>query len=131
MDAHTVRDAMQRGELSEEEAYFVLRFAGRMGYKRAMNRLGSPLKTIRQWVIWIGGWEIPDLMQWDMGKPAWQIGRDPTPVSLLGHRATFYGWGWQVKVASGWLVYAKPYGLFWSPNGTPSDPRAIRIIRVH
>jgi hypothetical protein len=127
--SHTVADAMARRELTEEEAYFVLRFAGHYGYKNTMDRFHSPLKRLRKWFVWVGGWEEPELSQWDRGEPAWKLSRDPMPFSLFGHRVTFYGWGWSAKVGKGWLVWSRSSGLYWSPNGTPSHPDVIRIAR--
>lgn len=135
---HSVEAALARGELSEEEAFFVLRFAGRLGYERAMRRLYGPWHTWRKWLLWVGGWEHPALSQWDRGVPAWEVfvrrnGRwriaDPTPFSLFGHRVTCYGWGWQVKCFKGYLVWvgrreAAKWRLYWSPNGTPWHDRA-------
>ncbi len=64
------------------------------------------LKRLRQWVLWLGGYERSD-GTWD------RSGGDPTPVSVLGHRATYYGWGFQVRTAYGWLV------VVWRVNGKP------------
>ena len=154
--SHTVRAAMEYSELSEEEAYFLLRFAGRVGYERAIRRLsGKPLHQWRRWLIWIGGWENPELTRWDRGKRAWEpvrewLGRlewaSPYPISLFGHRITFFGsrasgnpfaLGWfQVKSkflrgVITWYPYreagdARPT-LYWSPDGTPSHGRAIAL----
>jgi hypothetical protein len=43
-----------------------------------------------------------------------------TPVSLLGHRITFYGWGWQVRLRGGYLVKSKG-AVYFSHNGTSDD----------
>lgn len=140
MESHDTTSAMRRGELEEEEAYFVLRFAGRLGYRAAMRRLTSPTKRLRQWFIWFGGWETPELCQWDMGWPAWKLRldsgawRSPTPVSILGHRATWYGWGGQARMFGGLLTVSwRPssssgWRLYWSPDGTPDNPGAKCII---
>lgn len=128
--AHTVKAALERGELTEEEAYFVLRFAGRRGYTSTMRALTPWPKRLRKWFIWLGGWESPELCQWDLGWPQWRIRGSPTPVSVLGGWATFYGWGAQVGVAGGLLVWsARPsssagWRLYWSPDGTPGHARA-------
>lgn len=138
-DSHNVAAAMARGELDEEEAYYVLRFAGRFGYREAMRRLDpkGPLSRARRWLVWIGGWESPELCRWDRGWPAWRTDADPTPVSLLGHLVTFYGWGAELRVAGGHLVYTRRDGhLYWSPDATPSHsgvvefwPRRERDVR--
>ena len=39
MSEHSIAAAMARGELTEEEAYFVLRFAGHQGYDKAIRKL--------------------------------------------------------------------------------------------
>jgi len=105
LEPQNVQAAMARGELSEAEAYFVLRFAGRHGYNKAMARMDFSrlplLRRARKWFVWFGGWEVPELSQWDSGRSAWEIRkggrwRDPFPLSLFGHRVTFF---------SGWFEY--------------------------
>lgn len=130
--SHTIAEAMKRGELDEEEAYFILRFAGHHGYREAIRRLTPEgrLWHARRWLIWFGGWERPHLIQWDAGKPAFEMKGDPTPVGLFGHRFTHYGWGWQLRTRTGFLVYsrARPNRdaeFYWSPDGTPSHPGAV------
>jgi hypothetical protein len=134
---------MSRGELTDEEAFFVLRYAGRMGYRRAIKRLspGYPWQQWREKVVWFGGWESSELTQWDRGAPAWRIRsrceytgkvrwHDPFPLRLF-NRLTFFGWGWQLRIRRGYLCFSKTYAyeafpdkLFWSPDGTPQNPRA-------
>ena len=143
MSAHTIQAAMWRGELTEEEAYFILRFAGRMGYSKAIKRLSNPIKNIRQWFIWIGGWEYSELSQWDRGKPAWQPieerqGKkrlqDPTPISLFGHTITVFDRWFEIKCFGGSLNVMFPnyhnadHWVYWSPNGTPQHPDAKVLI---
>lgn len=141
-EPHTVEAAMTRGELTEDEAYFVLRFAGRVGYDRAIKRLaGRPLHRLRKWLVWFGGWENPELSQWDRGKPAWELRRtneftgksrwaDPFPLALFGHRIAFFGWGAQARVRRGYVTLSRGRAkgrlskLYWSPDGTPQHPRA-------
>jgi hypothetical protein len=90
-----------------------LKFNGEYWY-----RAPALLKRIQQWAIWVGGWEKP-------GGLGWRFNGSPTPVSVLGHRLTVYGWGFQVRVPSGLLVVTWPHGsetswrAFVSPNGTP------------
>lgn len=141
--SHTIEAALRREELTEEEAYFVLRFAGRIGYGEAIKRLDGqgPLRRLRKWLFWIGGWETARLSQWDRGKKKWEIfGRDHrtnrlkvnglTPLSLFGHRITFFGWGVQVKWGRGYVTLSSDHAdsgltkLYWSPNGTPGHERA-------
>jgi hypothetical protein len=133
---HTIAEAMARGELDEEEAYFILRFAGHYGYKESIERMkGNPLKRARRWLAWIGGWETPELLQWDEGWPAMRPFRvvdgkvklnGPTPVSLFGHRVTIQHFGFYMRVGGGYLCfYNDPKRIFWSPNATDHHPDTI------
>lgn len=131
---HTIKDAMDRGELDEEEAFFVLRFAGRHGYKEAMRRLDTRSRAtrLRRWFVTFSGWERPHLMQWDSGAPAFEAKGDPTPVSLFGRRFVFFGRFEEMRVAGGWLVFSRSKcdggtRLYWSPDGTPQHARAVHI----
>lgn len=140
MTPHTIQAAMDRGELSEEEAYFVLRFAGRIGYSKTMRRLRHPIKRIREWLIRTG-YETPELCQWDLGWPAWKWEKGPFPLSFLGSRVVINGpdnnkwiefrvnggrfmiswnrtWDHNEKEKTWWSVY-------WSANGTPWDKRSV------
>lgn len=81
------------------------------------------LERIATWIIWIGGWRV------FRERPV--FGRRKlsylTPISLLGHRVTFFDWGAQVRVPSGdHLVVVwrsghidTPY-VYVSADGTPS-----------
>ncbi len=141
--SHDIKAAMERGELTEEEAFFVLRFAGNLGYDRAIRRMKNPLKVLRRWFVWIGGWETAELSQWDRGKKPWELFgscgslkgpkryiKSPFSVSLFGRRITCFGWGIQVKTRRGYLCASSDYAgglptkLYWSPNGTPGHPEA-------
>lgn len=75
---HTIPVAIALSGLSEDELYFIIRFAGNLGYDEAIARLNpAPWhKKLRRKIIWVGGWEMPQLMQWDEGCSAWQIYRD-------------------------------------------------------
>ena len=133
---HTIPAALEVTGLTEDEAYFILRFAGRVGYMKAIARLdGRPLHQLRKWFVWIGGWEHSALSQWDRGKPAWEpIGekgqwRSPTPISFFGHTITIYGRSFDVRIFSNTLVIHKPdhlggWGVYFSPDSTPSHPQA-------
>ena len=60
-------------------------------------------RHIFEWFVWVGG--------------------HPTPVSLFGHRVTFFGWGVQVQIGGGYLVRVTRggwRGMYWSPDGTPT-----------
>lgn len=130
-EPHTLDAVLRRGELTEEEIYFVLRLAGHLGYDKAIERLEGP-RALRHWLIWTGGWEPGLLSQWDQGRPTWEIFRNgrlqsPTPVSLFGHRITFHREWIDVRVAGGYLHIA-PGKVYWSPNATPGHPEAIHFV---
>jgi hypothetical protein len=84
----------------------------------------SAWKRVRRWFVWVGGWERANGEGWQFRTP--YLGRhlwhSPTPVSVFGHRATFYGHWLQVRVSSGWLVvnFRERYA-FISANGTPNQ----------
>jgi len=74
------------------------------------------LSRIATWLVWVGGSSLSS----------------PTPVSLFGHRATFYGWGAQVRLPGGDLLVVSwcgspptdwwrtaPRQVYVSPSGTP------------
>lgn len=138
-EPQTTEAALKRGEITDNEAYFLLRFAGRMGYDDAMRRLTPWPRRLRKWFVWFGGWEVPELMQWDRGMPAWEIRREdgtirsPTPVSLF-KRLTIYDaprapWV-QLRCFGGYLTVSlvssssEGWRAYWSPNGTPGHERA-------
>ena len=125
---HNINAAMKRQELTEEEAYFVLRFAGQIGYHKAIRRLkGRWLHHIRRWVVWFGGWESAELLQWDEGWPRWhfrtimghhRIG--PWPMALFGHRIVLFGHWMQWRWGGGYMTLdLRLRYCYWSPNGTP------------
>lgn len=112
-------------------------------------------KRVRRWFIWFGGWErynpdgsdswqfrIPSGFPSDLQLPAgvkrpkrW-IWMEPSPVSLFGHRFTYFGWGWNLSVPGGWMVYtrkrqAEGRSLYISANGTPSQARCWIIGAPH
>ena len=115
----------------------------------------SLLKRMRTWLVWVGGWEHPWVRpasprdQGEHGSNAVISGTyfstrypdgtraGPTPISLFGHRITFYGWGWQVNFWRHpyqyfvWSGYRKgqPARIYISHDGTPPRPneRGIRI----
>lgn len=60
-------------------------------------------KRLRQWAIWIGGWEVQTEQ---LTAGAWTLwrGKEPTPVALLGHRVTWYGHWFQARTPWGVLV---------------------------
>lgn len=87
-------------------------------------------KRVQEWLCWIGGWGVyqhmrrlyPDHFGWRSLPDA------VAPISLLGHRFTWFGWGCNLRVRDGWLVYVRPKGpegkhygprLFFSTDGTP------------
>jgi hypothetical protein len=89
---------------------------------------------LRSWVIWVGGWEDGAAG----GGHRWRLhtsgsGKNyrmgPTPLSLLGHRVTFLGWGLQIQLRHGYFTWVwHPYrwrGQRWgrgyiSRDGTPN-----------
>lgn len=145
---HSLQEALNRVNLTDEEMYFILRFADRLGYDRAIKRLtpGHPWQTIREWFVSIG-WEKPELMQWDGGCPRWVIfsrdcytGKvrfhDPFPLSFFGHRITFQSFGVTIRLRRrSYLCFTSdfhagfPNKLYWSPNGTPCHERTRMFWR--
>jgi hypothetical protein len=138
LEGHTIAAAMRRKELTEEEAYFVLRFAGHMGYERAIRLLSArnPLRLFRRWLVYISGWETPELMQWDMGVPAWklrlQVGDNailarPWPVAMFGHRFKIFSYGLSIHLPNKRILcitHLPTWAIYTSPDGTPSHRRA-------
>jgi hypothetical protein len=84
---------------------------------------------LRRWLIWVGGWEQPDGRggaSWRFSipwTPEQRIRLAPTPVSLFGHRVTFYGWGGNLRLPTGdYLVWSRcdrAWRVYLSPDGTP------------
>jgi hypothetical protein len=107
-----------------------LKFNGEQWYIDERSRW----KRVRQWIIWVGGWELANGKGWRFSvKTPYgdKIRMGPTPVSLFGHRITFYGWGWDIKIPRyGWLVWSRESGLYVSSNGTPprEDTKGFSII---
>jgi hypothetical protein len=137
MEPHTIAAAMGRKELSREEAYFVLRFAGHMGYEKAMRRLVK--HPLRHWLFWVGGWEEPELSQWDMGLPAWQpfrrigdnhLWRSPFPLAFFGSRLVFHSGFIDVRCLGGVVVihWRPSRGVYWSRTGQPHHKSTIQLI---
>lgn len=89
----------------------------------------SPWLRMRQWLFWIGGWELANGAGWRplLSNPNRLLGwmfMPPTPISVLGHRATFYGWGLTFRYAGSWLTVTFPRGdqplrAYVSNDGTP------------
>jgi hypothetical protein len=82
----------------------------------------SILHWLRNWIIWIGGWEKPNGTGWDFfydvcGKRKLS---SPTPIALFGHRLVIFGWGWNMRIGHRWLVWTKDE-VYVSPDGTPSQ----------
>lgn len=85
----------------------------------------------RQWLIWFGGWEKARggwsffLRMSYYRSPWWKRWhlKSPAPLSMLGHRFTYYGWGCQFRLSNGWLVIVwRPSfekGIYISKDGTP------------
>lgn len=82
-------------------------------------------KRVRQWFVWVGGWEKANGAGWQfripyVGKPDW-LWLSAAPVSVFGHRATWYGWG--IDVRFGWCSFTWDWRVercaYLSPDGTP------------
>lgn len=94
-------------------------------------------KRIRRWFVWVGGWEFPNSMGWELFHRVWIRGRkhwrlkDPTPVALFGHRFVHYGWGLTVRLGSTYFCWTweKTHRAYLSPNGTPT--KATRFFWGH
>lgn len=83
------------------------------------------LKRVRQWFLWIGGWEQANGAGWKFRTTRGNHRRSPTPIALFGHRITWYGWGGQIRLRRGWLVFTKRIHAegrrcYISKDGTPS-----------
>lgn len=141
IESHTIENAMKREELTEEEAYFILRFAGHVGYDKAIRRImGRPIYDLRRWFIWFGGWESAELNQWDSGWPAWHFKNvyggqwsTPYPLSILGHMITFYSDWFQVRLTKRWIFVFAPRtsGAYISKDGTPQHPETKFLWNKH
>jgi hypothetical protein len=76
------------------------------------------LARVVRWFVWSGGWDA--FRGWPLRKRLrphyW------TPVSLFGHRLTFFGWGARLRLRSGWWVISGRRGrcIYFSPDGAPS-----------
>jgi hypothetical protein len=81
-------------------------------------------KRVRQWVMWIGGWEKPNGKGWkftiDLGKKKRLM--NPSPISFFGHFIIFYSWGGHIRFKRGcYFVWSKTSGMYVSSDGTPPD----------
>lgn len=82
-------------------------------------------KRLRQWAVWVGGWEKANGKGWDLFlrvpgcRPRLA---SPTPVRIFGGLATYYGWGFQIRLKQGYFVvsWRGEKGAYISDNGTPS-----------
>lgn len=87
----------------------------------------SRWERLRQWLIWVGGWELVNGKGWRFtipcakpGKPNHRLFMRPTPVSIFGHRFTWFDWGWDLKLPGRWyMVWSREHGWFVSKNGVP------------
>ncbi len=133
---HSVAGAMSRGELDEEEAFFVLRYAGHHGYKEAMRRLmpWSRFKRVRRWLVWFGGWEAPELSQWDRGAKAFEIKGSPFPLSFFGGHVTLQRFGVDIDVPFRrtrlCIRWRDGFRVFVSPDCTPGSATTWIIGRA-
>jgi len=77
---------------------------------------------IRNWFIWIGGWEKANGLGWLF---TYMVGNkrklaQPFPITLLGHRIVLYGEWFTVKLRRDWLVYHFKGYVYRSKDGTLS-----------
>ena len=98
----------------------------------------SAFKRIRQWAIWIGGWERANGKGWAIRRSRYHTGPlslvrniadAMTPVSFLGHRVTWFGWGIQFKprryrtkiltISRSGCRKGEPTKIYLSYDGTP------------
>jgi hypothetical protein len=80
-----------------------------------------------KWFVWAGGY-IPFTRY---RKTKWQLPRfkDFAPLSLLGHRMTFYSWGWQLEIPQGYMVHTynrrdESSSIYISKDATPDNAHA-------
>jgi hypothetical protein len=85
------------------------------------------LSRVRRWFFWSGGWESHG-PKMDRPERTWTwtlrqrlAPRMLAPVSLLGHRFTYYSWGMQWRTRHGIWVWTFGRRLYRSYNGTPSE----------
>lgn len=126
----TIEAALEQSGITADEAYFIIRLAGLHGYRASCKKLAlSPLREFRQRFLWVGGWEVPDLMQTDRGLPAWRFRLDgghwmpPWPVDIM-RRLTVFSWGAQLSIFGTYAVVVWGCGsmrAYLSPDGTPSS----------
>lgn len=83
----------------------------------------SILSRVRKWFVWFGGWERAN-GRWEfrlrhVGRSLWL---SPCPLSILGHRVTFYGHWMQMRWFGAWLVIDwRERHAYLSTNGTPNQ----------
>jgi hypothetical protein len=102
-----------------------IRFNGEFWYEDTR----SLAKRVAEWIVWVGGWST--FRKFSLGFRL----RHLTPVSIVGHRTTFYGHWFDVKTPEGVLVVnLRERYAFISRDGTPGRahlwlygaPREIR-----
>lgn len=85
----------------------------------------SLVKRARRWLIWIGGWEKANGAGWDLSTPSRRHFMPPFPVSVLGHRTTFFGNWMQIRLPHTYLTIRFKRGYSGGPyaylsnDGTP------------
>lgn len=87
------------------------------------ERNWSLLHHIRNWVIWIGGWEKANGTGFELFRRNHKNRirlKDPTPISLFGHRFTHYGNWWHIKLRRGYLAWSRQR-IYISPDGTSTN----------
>jgi hypothetical protein len=86
------------------------------------SRDWSLLKRLRVWLIWLGGWEQANSSGWklfgkNVGEPHYHW-IDPRPISLFGHRITFFRKWIDVKLPGCYMRIKKKYISL--DHGTPN-----------
>lgn len=99
----------------------IIKFNGECWYETN----SSLWRRALEWVVWIGGARVFKLLvEADGPMSVLKHWHHLTPISVLGHRATFFGNWFQVRLSSGILVVRferenEPGYAFISPDGTP------------
>lgn len=103
----------------------VYKFNGEYWYESS----DSALLRVLKWAVWLGGYSVvAKLVREDGWRSIPRHWRNLTPVSVLGHRATFYGrrrW-MEIRTRCGFLVIRfrnenQVPCAFLSPDGTPQN----------
>lgn len=99
-----------------------LRFNGERWYVDSR----SLWKRLRQWVVWVGGWERANGKGWALSTTngRGRLWLSPTPVSFFGHRLTIYGHWIGAGRRARLVVNFRDRYAYLSVDGTPSGAYA-------